>query len=535
MNVGTIDGITLKRMFLAGASLLQKNKETVDSLNVFPVPDGDTGTNMSLTVMSAVNEINKLNEVTVEKVAEALANGSLMGARGNSGVILSQLFRGFHKSCIGLTELDGMALAKALQNGVSTAYKAVIKPVEGTILTVARESSEAALKAAKEKKSIEEILQITIEQGKKTLKKTPDLLPVLKQAGVVDAGGKGLIYIITGALQALSGEEVIDFIQEAEETGIQSIDFIEDIDLEFQYCTEYLINGKNMNIDSLRNKLYQLGDSLLVVGSESLIKVHIHSNFPGKVLDIGQQYGEITKIKIDNMKEQHTHTKEKEVKSPMKELGIIAVTSGDGLKNILISMGVDTIVTGGQTMNPSTEDFLKAIEETNAKNIIILPNNSNIQMAAEQTRTLSEKEIMVVPTKSFPQAIAALMVLDPSKDIDNNYQGMLKSINNVKTGQITYSVRDSQLGSMIINQGDILGLFNGKISTVGKEINETSLNLLKEIINEDDEILTVFWGSDVSNDQIEELQGVLEELYPDLELEIHEGGQPLYYYIFSVE
>ena len=537
MSVFSIDGLLLKKMLLAGAGLLQRKKEIVDSLNVFPVPDGDTGTNMSLTMISAVNEINKVSEPSVDNISEALSNGSLMGARGNSGVILSQLFRGFYKGCQGKKELDSMQFAKAWQLGVDTAYKAVMKPVEGTILTVARESFEAAVKIAREEKDIEIVLTQTIDQARKTLKKTPDLLPVLKEAGVVDAGGKGLIYILFGALQILKGLDVDSFLDDEMITQIehQKPGLGIETDIEFQYCTEFLIIGENMEVDNLRNHLSILGDSLLAVGSPQLIKVHIHSNFPGKVLDIGQEYGEITKIKIDNMKEQHSHILEKEEKVNMKDLGVIAVTSGEGLKEILLSMGVDVIVTGGQTMNPSTEDFLKAVEEINAREIIILPNNSNIHMAAEQTKHLTEKPIRVVPTKSFPQSIAAMMVYDTTKSLIDNYNEMVDSISLVKTGQVTYAVRNSQMGDLNINQGDILGLSDGVIQTTGNDVYETSINLLKSMVTPEIEIITVFYGDEISMEQSKALHKEIEITFPECEVEFHQGGQPLYYYIFSLE
>ncbi len=541
MIVEYIDGQLLKRMIVEGAHALEKNKQAVNALNVFPVPDGDTGTNMSLTMQSAVREVNNVKSCTLENVANALANGSLMGARGNSGVILSQLFRGFAKGMAGKEKLTVEELAKALKLGSDTAYKAVMKPVEGTILTVARESAEKAMELAAGEKDIIRFIERVIAQAEDTLKRTPDMLKVLKDAGVVDSGGKGLIFIYQGALAAITGkatavqayEDKVEIIHVEEERAVG--------DLQFGYCTEFILHAKNANIERFRDSIKDYGDSVLVVGNEEIIKVHIHTNHPGEVMEKALRLGYLADIKIDNMNLQHRHEifeEEAEVsakREPKKPYGFIAVTMGDGLTKIFNDFGVDYVIEGGQTMNPSTEDFVKAIGEIDAENIYIFPNNSNIIMAANQAKAISDKSITVIPTKSVPQGISALLAFNEDFTPEDNEGEMLEAVKNVKTGQVTYAVRDTSFNDIPISTGDILGIGNGDIKAVGKEIAEVSTELLAGLVGEEDEIITVFYGEEIDETTAAELVESLQEKFPDCEIEMYYGGQPLYYYIFSVE
>ncbi len=541
MIVEYIDGQLLKRMIVEGAQTLEKNKQAVNALNVFPVPDGDTGTNMSLTMQSAVREVNNVKSCTIENVANALANGSLMGARGNSGVILSQLFRGFAKGMAGKEILSVEDLATALKLGSDTAYKAVMKPVEGTILTVARESAERAVEIATTEKDIVSFIEKVILQAEDTLKRTPDMLKVLKDAGVVDSGGKGLIFIYQGALAAITGKETeiqayddkVGAIHVEEEPVIG--------DLQFGYCTEFILHAKNAHIDSFRDSIKDYGDSVLVVGNEDIIKVHIHTNHPGEVMEKALRLGYLADIKIDNMNLQHRHEifeEEAEVttrREPQKPYGFIAVTMGDGLTKIFNDFGVDCVIEGGQTMNPSTEDFIKAIDEIDAGNIYIFPNNSNIIMAANQAKAISDKNITVIPTKSVPQGISALLAFNEDFTPEDNERDMLEAIKHVKTGQVTYAVRDTSFNDIPISTGDILGIGNGEIKAVGKEIPAVSTALLESLVGEEDEIITLFYGEDIDEATAAELVASLQEKFPDCEIEMYYGGQPLYYYIFSVE
>lgn len=550
-----LDGDTLKKMFLAGSILLNQKKHYIDSLNVFPVPDGDTGTNMSLTLNFAVQQLDTNQENTVGKVASVMAAGSLMGARGNSGVILSQLFRGFSKGLEEKEEINGEEFARALQEGVKTAYKAVMKPVEGTMLTVAREAADAAFREAEQGVDILALMEVFLHQARETLKKTPQLLPVLKQAGVVDAGGEGLCVIYEGFLKSLQGFDFTMEVKEEAPSGREAPEVSFQEEITFQYCTELLVKGCNLQSEVLQEKLLDQGDSLLVVGEGELLKVHVHTNNPGIVLDICIQFGQLSKIKIDNMKEQHREFVQDETQQhhsdkpfdfyvPYSETGeeavpaiqIIVVSPGDGISEIFTSMGASLIIEGGQTMNPSTEDFLQAIEKSTAEKVIILPNNKNIILAAEQSRDLSSKEVVVVPSKTIPQGISALMAFEPvQKEFADNVDSMKEALSQVKTGQVTYAVRDSSYDGKEIKNGSVIGLQENTLTVVGNHPEEVIISLIQGIYEEGDEVITLYYGNNVTEDQAENLAHKLQEIYPEAEVEYYRGGQPLYYYFLSVE
>lgn len=550
LELFNIDGQLLYRMVVSAANSLDNNKVAVNALNVFPVPDGDTGTNMSMTIMSAVKEVQKVNNRTVEDIAEAAANGSLMGARGNSGVILSQLLRGFAKGAKGKKELNAKDISAALKEGVNAAYKAVMKPTEGTILTVARETADKAVELSKDISNIYVLMEKIYAHAVAVLDKTPEMLPVLKKAGVVDAGGKGLIYLYVGMIDALKGNDVI----QEQVNNSEKIDIIEghisDEDIEFGYCTEFMIKNSDADIEEFRDHLSCLGDSLIVVGGSGLIKVHIHTNNPGKVLNDALDLGELTKIKIDNMREQHrsiidefkensespinTIDTNEEISS-LKKAGVITVAAGEGIKNIFLDLGADKVIEGGQTMNPSTEDILKAINSINAGDIYILPNNSNIVMAAKQASTLSDKNVIVIPTKSIPQGIAALTVFNPDGESSENEEMMNSTIPYVKTGQVTYAVRNTVFDDKEINEGDILGLINSKINNTGKDIVEVAEELIASMVSENDELITVLYGNDINEENANKLIKKIKSKYTDCEVQLYNGGQPLYYFIISVE
>ncbi len=513
----------MKQALKGATALLEKNKEEVNSLNVFPVPDGDTGTNMSLTIKSALKQGLEAEDDNASKVALAASNGSLMGARGNSGVILSQLFRGFAKGLNNKKEIGVKELAQGLKEASDTAYKAVMKPTEGTILTVARECGEFAMKIWREDTDILVFLNRVIEHGNIILSKTPDMLPVLKQAGVVDAGGKGFMYVVIGAYNVLAGKENLEYEVE-EETQERQIDHslpkhTEDID--YGYCTEIMINTKDENIDKLREELSEIGDSLMVVGGEGVIKIHIHTNEPGIVLQKGTSLGELSDIKIDNMRYQHeeillkheleTQNKDKAVDSKLeKEYSFIAISIGEGIDKVFKELNVDYIVSGGQTMNPSTQDILDAVETTCAKNIIILPNNSNIILAAEQTKELSDRNIIVLPTKSIPEGISALLAFNEEESVEKNEENMLSSIKEVVTAQITYAVRDTDINNKKICKDDIIGISKGDVLVSGKDKNLVSIDLIKDIVDEDIALITGFYGDDIRVDEARDLISSLE-------------------------
>lgn len=547
MNQFKIDGAMLKQMLLSAAQFLEDNKETVNALNVFPVPDGDTGTNMSLTMQSAAKEILALKTDKLGEVAKALSKGSLKGARGNSGVILSQLFRGFAEFLKDYEQVDTVQFAKALMGGSDKAYKAVMKPVEGTMLTVARVTAEKSVKIANETKDFTGFFSRILDVAKDILDNTPNLLPVLKQAGVVDSGGMGVLYIMMGAANALDEDFDLDISSfDAKDISLPSFsDTDSSQSIEFGYCTEFFIKNlhpyiKDEDIEKLKQKLERFGDSIVVVGDMDLIKVHFHTNMPGKGLQLGLRFGELSNIKIDNMREQHSHNMEYAElamadNSPEKDFGILSVAMGEGIANLFKDLNADYIIEGGQTMNPSIEDILNAANKVRAKEIFILPNNSNIVLSAKQAAELSDKPIHVIPTKSIPQGLAALIAYNPELPIDENNNLMLKAIEQVKTGQVTYAVRDSNFDNQQIQEGDFMGLSNGTIMAVGKDIETVTQDLLKHMVDEDDEIITLLYGKDATEETTNQILAFLEDTYPDIEVELLDGGQPLYYYIISVE
>lgn len=549
-----VDGLLFAQMIREGAKNLTKNVKKVDALNVFPVPDGDTGTNMNLSFTSGVNEMNKKDSDNISEVTKALSKGLLMGARGNSGVILSQLFRGFSKHVEEYNDLNTQQFALALQNGVETAYKAVMKPVEGTILTVAKDSAKIAQKVAKQTDDMTELMSEVLKEAKASLQRTPDLLPILKQVGVVDSGGQGLVYVYEGFLRVLKGEamteaedqedpyefsedkteHVRDEVVEMMAAGILSIE-----DITYGYCTEFMVRLDPKKVGDFneflfREKLNRLGDSLLVISDEELVKVHIHAEELHKVMELAQRYGGLTNIKIENMREQFLAIKENQPKKE-KPFGIITVSMGDGIAEIFKSLGADVIIAGGQTMNPSTEDFVKAIKEVHAEQVIILPNNSNIILAAEQSAQLVEVPVAVIPTKNVPQGMTALLSFNPSSTLEGNKSTMTEAKDHVKSGQVTYAIRDTEIEGVLIQKGDFMGIFDGKIATSSKDIGTTVKNLLDKMIDEDNEIVTLIYGVDSNEEKAEEVRAYIEEKHPDVEVEIHHGGQPLYSYLISVE
>lgn len=538
IHIDLIQGLHLRNMIISGANNLENNKSLVNSLNVFPVPDGDTGTNMSLTMNSAVKEVNKSKELDVAAIADSVANGSLMGARGNSGVILSQIFRGFAKALKNVNEIDAPALANALMEGSNTAYKAVMKPTEGTILTVIRESAEYGIKIAKNTANATDFLGKVIEKADETLNRTPDMLPILKQAGVVDAGGKGLIYILKGMHQYLISEDIIQLSEAAEEEPEQAAKPVYE-DIVYGYCTEFFIKGKALDPEEFKKKITEIGDSIVVVGDENLIKVHIHTNNPGVIIEKALQLGFLSKIKIDNMREQHEELliseEERAENQEVKKYGVVAVAMGSGISGIFKDLGANEIIEGGQTMNPSTEDILKSVDRIKAENIIILPNNGNIILAANQAKSLSNKNIIVAPTKSIPQGISALMTLDQEKSPEDNEKKISKAIGDVKTGLITYAVRDSNFDGVDIEEGNFLGIMEGKIGAVGEELIEVIYKVMDGMVDEDASLITLYYGNDIGEEDASKLEQELMQRYPDCDVEMHYGGQPLYYYILSVE
>ena len=540
-----IDGKLLKEMVISGGNNLEKHKALIDKLNVFPVPDGDTGTNMSLTMASAMEEVMNIKVDSITEVGKAATKGSLMGARGNSGVILSQLLRGFSKSIEGKEKLSVEDFATALKGASDMAYKAVIKPIEGTILTVARETAEFGVKEAKNEKNMKAFLEALVQEANRSLNRTPELLISLKEANVVDSGGKGFVCILEGMYKAFIGEKI-----EAKTDDIEVEDRLfeeEDIhiyegELEFGYCTEFMLHTDEISPENFKTEIEGYGDSLIVVGDDEIIKIHIHTNNPGAVMELAVKYGGLNKIKIENMRLQHEKRVEanKDSKADskqmeQKEVGLIAVAMGDGISKILKDFGVDVVIEGGQTMNPSTQDFLEAIAKINAKEIYIFPNNSNIIMAANQAADISEKSVSVILSKSIPQGFAALMQLNRELDRATNLQAMSEALNNVKTGQVTFAVRDTQAGDISIKEGDIIGIGEKEIKFAGQDINEIALKLVEDLTDEDSEIISLFYGDEVSEEDANQLVEAIEELKADCDVELYQGGQPLYYYIISVE
>lgn len=557
MAINTIDAAMLKKCFLAGAANLEAKKEVINELNVFPVPDGDTGTNMTMTILSAAKEVSSISTPTFENLSKAISGGSLRGARGNSGVILSQLFRGFTKEIKTVTVIDSEVLARAFQKATETAYKAVMKPKEGTILTVAKGIADKMNELACENGDLEEILGQVIEHGRYVLSQTPEMLPVLKEAGVVDSGGQGLIEVISGAYDCLLGKEIdltaalgSGMTAKVEADAVQT-------DIKFGYCTEFIINVEKKfdNGDELNFKAYleSIGDSIVVVADDEIVKVHVHTNDPGLAIQKALTYGSLSKMKIDNMREEHKEKLIKEAEKaeaekkaaeeaakkpaePKKKYGFISVSAGAGLSEIFEGLGVDVVIEGGQTMNPSTEDMLNAIDKVNAENVYIFPNNSNIILAANQAQSIvTDKNVFVVPSKTIPQGITALINFDETADAESNFENMSSEMKNVKTGQVTYAVRDTSMDGKEIKQNDIMGIGDKTILSVGKDIESTTLDMLSQLIDDDSELISVYYGEDVTDEQINSLTAKLEEAYPDLDLEVHSGGQPIYYYIVSVE
>ena len=534
-----------REMFVSGANNLQNSKDLVDKLNVFPVPDGDTGTNMSLTISYAMKELEKVGEDDITKIAKALSKGSLMGARGNSGVILSQIIRGIGKSVEGKDKLSTVDLAKALKGGSDTAYKAVIKPVEGTILTVIRETAEYAVKLAKRENNIEKFLGKVVREANVSLENTPNLLKNLKDAGVVDSGGKGLTLILEGFYLAIVGKAVVPATAEKTElknVSLSSADNTSTEDIKFGYCTEFILESDKIDDAGIRDIMLGYGDSLAVVGDEGVIKVHVHTNEPGNVLQEALKYGQLLTIKIENMRMQHENILEgvaenAEYEEPVeeKEFAFISTSMGEGLASIFKDFGVDHVIEGGQTMNPSTEDFMKAIDKIHAKNIFILPNNSNIIMAANQAKELSDKNIIVIPTKNIPQAVSALVGFNPEATAEENEANMVEALSYVKSGQVTFAVRDTVMNGIEIREGNIIGIAEKELIAAGDEVDEVAKKLVEKLVDEDSAIITLFYGEDVTEEQAEELRGELEEKFEDIDVELYYGGQPLYYYLISVE
>ena len=536
-----IEGKMLRDMFVSGANNLQNHKDLVDKLNVFPVPDGDTGTNMSLTISYAMKELAKVENDNITEIGKSLSKGSLMGARGNSGVILSQIIRGFSKSIEGKEQISTEDLAKAFKNGSDTAYKAVIKPIEGTILTVVRESGEYAIKASKKEKDLLKFLEMVIAEANNSLERTPELLKSLKEAGVVDSGGKGLVLIYEGMYEALKGNPIKakdlndSNVSEIKQAGTS----INTEDIKFCYCTEFILESNSISDTEIRDIMLKYGDSLAVVGDGGIIKVHVHTNDPGLVLQDALKYGQLVTIKIENMKLQHENTlvdNINEIAQPEeKEYGFIATSMGEGLAKIFKDFGVDYIIEGGQTMNPSTEDFMKAIDSINAKNIFIFPNNSNIIMAANQAKELSEKNIIVIPTKNTPQGFTALVNFNADASVEENEQALMESLTMVKSGQVTFAVRDTVMNDVEVKEGNIIGIAEGKLMDAGESVDEITTSLVEKLVDEDSAIVTLFYGEDVTEDDANNLRDELEEKFEDLDIELYYGGQPLYYYLISVE
>lgn len=555
MEITNIKAEQISKMFLAGAMNLDSKKEWINELNVFPVPDGDTGTNMSMTIMSAAKEVNSLENPTMADVAKAISSGSLRGARGNSGVILSQLFRGFCKVIKEYDDLDVNITCEAFQKAVETAYKAVMKPKEGTILTVAKGMADKALELADETDDFVYFLDEIIKHGDYVLSQTPEMLPVLKQAGVVDSGGQGLMQVLKGINDALLGREVDYSIEDIpSSSGIVKISAETEKEIKFGYCTEFIIvlnrPLSNQEENEYKSYLESIGDSIVVVADDEIVKTHVHTNDPGLAIQKALTHGSLSKIKIDNMREEHQEKlikdaqkiaaaeKEETIvpKGPKKDMGFISVSIGEGVNEIFKGLGVDYIIEGGQTMNPSTDDMLKAIDSVNADHIFILPNNKNIVMAANQAASLVEdKDIIVIPTKTIPQGITALVNFIPDYSAEENKDTMMAEIKNVKTGQVTYAVRDTEIDGKTIKQDDYMGIGDKSILAVGKDLKETTLSMVDEMVDEDSAIVSIYFGSDATEDDASEIASAIEEKYPDVEVEINNGGQPIYYYIISVE
>lgn len=554
MSITSLNGRRFAEMIIQGANHLSANAKLVDSLNVFPVPDGDTGTNMNLSMTSGAKEVQNNVQDHIGKVGVSLSRGLLMGARGNSGVILSQLFRGFSKAIETKASVSSQEFAAALESGVETAYKAVMKPVEGTILTVAKDAARQGVIAAQEHSDIIMVMEEIVKEAKASLDRTPDLLPVLKEVGVVDSGGQGLLFVYEGFLAELRGEALpaisdnfsMDKLVSAEH-HINVQGHINSEDIVFGYCTEFMVRlegKKTFDEDKFRQDLSEFGDSLLVISDEEVVKVHIHSEQPGNCLNYGQTYGSLIKLKIDNMREQHTaivgdtHATLETERKPKKEkqkFGIVSVAMGSGISDLFKSIGATVVIEGGQTMNPSTEDIVKAIEEANAETIIILPNNKNIIMAAQQAKDVVSEQVIVIPSKTVPQGMSALLAFNPALEALDNDHAMTEALSHVKTGQITYAVRDTVIDGLEIANGDFMGIDEGKIKVKSKEKLQAAKDLLLEMIDEESEIITIIYGEDASQDEVDELAKFCNAQFEDAEVELHNGNQPLYSFIFSIE
>ena len=560
MATKTINVDVLAKMFLAGAQNIEAKKDYINELNVFPVPDGDTGTNMSMTIMSAAKEVTALNNPEMKDLAKAISSGSLCGARGNSGVILSQLLRGFTKAIKEEKEIDVLALAAACQRARDTAYKAVMKPKEGTILTVASGIATKAAEMAEETDDLEVFIPAVIEYAEEVLNKTPEMLPVLKEAGVVDSGGQGLLEVIKGGYDAFLGKE-IDYssIKPSTSVTVNKVNAEDTADIKFGYCTEFIILTEKEFTEEdeheFKKFLSSIGDSIVCVADDDVVKIHVHTNDPGLAIQKALTYGQLSKMKIDNMREEHQEKlirdaeklaeeqakeeaayEEKKTAEPRKAMGFITVSIGAGMNEIFKELGADYIIEGGQTMNPSTEDMLNAIDQVNADMVFILPNNKNIILAANQAKSLVEdKEIIVIPTKTVPQGITAIINFMPDADAKTNEEAMLEEIKNVKTGQMTYAVRDTHIDDKEIHEGDIMGIGDSGILAVGKDLEETTKELIANLVDEDSELISIYYGEEVSEEEAEKFAGEIEELYPDVDVDIQFGGQPIYYYVLAVE
>ena len=543
--IKTINGATFRKMIIAGASLLEQNKKYVDSLNVFPVPDGDTGTNMFLTMKSAMNEVTQCPNNTVEALSSAFAKGALKGARGNSGVITSQIFKGFCNETAKHEEISVKDFARAMQEGANIAYKAVTKPKEGTILTVIRVMAENAVNVAKKYDDFETFMKKVLEVGEEILSQTPEMLPVLKKAGVVDAGGRGILVIFTGFYKLIIGEEDFEFQFDDEKTPQSVDDVIADInnlgDIQFGYCTEYMIINMHKktteaDIDKLREKLCALGDSVICIGDLNLVKVHVHSNEPNKALEYALELGELHNLKIENMREQNRELKKKaNVMEESKENGMIAVAPGDGIADLYRDLGVDEIIVGGQTMNPSAADIAAAADKVPARNVFVFPNNKNIILAAQQASDLTNKHLVVIPTRSIPEGISAAISFNPDGSVEENTEAMNDAIKGVKSGSVTYAVRDTHVDGFDLRVGDIIGLDDKAILAKGKLVGETTESLIAEMISEETMTITLFYGEDIRQDEAEALAEKIGNKYPNCEVTAMSGGQPVYYYLISVE
>ena len=553
MAVKTINTELLQKMFLAGAANLEAKKEFINELNVFPVPDGDTGTNMTLTILSAAKEVKALENPDMVAIAKAISSGSLRGARGNSGVILSQLLRGFTKEIREHKEIDTITLAKACERATATAYKAVMKPKEGTILTVAKGASQKAAELAETTEDLDTFISEVINYAQEVLEKTPEMLPVLKEAGVVDSGGQRLLEVMRGAYDAFQGKE-IDYSAIEASAGTKMVKPSEqaETEIKFGYCTEFIImlEKEFTAKDETEFKAYleSIGDSIVCVADDDIVKIHVHTNDPGLAIQKALTYGQLSRMKIDNMREEHQERLIKDAEKlaaqqaeakkaePRKEVGFIAVSIGEGMNEIFRELGADYIIEGGQTMNPSTEDMLNAIDQVNAEHIFILPNNKNIILAANQAQALTEdKDIIVVPSKTVPQGITAIINYMPDADAQTNLEAMIEGIGNVKTGQVTYAVRDTHIDDKEIHEGDIMGIGDSGILAVGQSVEETTKEMLAQLVDEDTELISLYYGQDVQEESAENFAQEIEDLYPDVDVDVHSGGQPIYYYVLSVE